>query len=179
MNTAGQTIPDVSQSVIARFLLKMIDVFGSCAVLALDDDLIIGVLWFYPHWIKQRIRGPICIQGDNYDSLVSFDIDTFPDEVSLEEKILDIECMMVVRSEKIDYTGKGIGKGMISHLVSWARKNSWTKVLALAISDIKPLMLWSGMYTVSRYQAFGFEVVEGSSTINPGLLEGANSQKSG
>lgn len=176
---ASDTIPQVSQSVIERFLRKMVDSYGSCGVMALDGDTIIGVLWFYPLWIKEKFGGVVCIQGENYETLSHFGLNTIPGKEELPDRILWIECLMVVRSVIVDYTGRGIGKGMLEYLLGWAKENQWSRIRAQAIADIKPLMLWSGMYTVSRYQALGFEVVNGSSTTNPGLLEGANSQKSG
>jgi hypothetical protein len=87
--------------------------------------------------------------------------------------------MMVVRSESADYTGRGIGKGMIEHLIGWAKRNGWERIEAQAISDIKPLLLWYGAYAVVRYHALGFEVVEAETTTHPLLLEGAQSQKLG
>ncbi len=176
---AVNAIPQVSQDVVERFLRKMIEVYSACGVLALDGDIIIGVLWFYPQWIKRKFDGPICIQGENYDALTQFNLEAIPAEGVLSTKTLCIECMMVVRSEHADYTGRGIGKGMIEHLIAWARQNRWTRIEAHAISDIKPLMLWAGSYTVARYQALGFKVVAGKTTTDPGLLQGANSQKLG
>jgi GNAT superfamily N-acetyltransferase len=176
---AAHAIPQVSQDIVEHFLRKMVEVYGSCGVLALDKDKIIGVLWFYPRWIKDKFGGPVCIQGENYDTLTQFDLEAVPAKGALPTKTLYIECMMVVRSEQADYTGRGIGKGMIEHLIAWAKQNHWTRIEAQAISDIKPLMLWAGTYTVARYQALGFEIMEGATTTNPGLLEGANSQKFG
>jgi GNAT superfamily N-acetyltransferase len=179
MADAANAIPQVSQEVVERFLRKMVEVYGSCGVLALDGDIIVGVLWFYPQWIKQKFGGPICIQGENYEALTQFNLEAVPAMEAMPTKTLHIECMMVVRSERADYTGRGIGRGMIEHLITWARQNHWTRIEAQAISDIKPLRLWAGAYTVARYQALGFEIVEGAVTTNPGLLEGANSQKLG
>ncbi len=176
---ALNTIPQVSQDVVEHFLRKMVEVYSACGVLALDGDGIIGVLWFYPQWVKEQFNGPICIQGENYNALTQFNLETIPSREALPTQTLHIECMMVVCSEHTDYTGRGIGKGMIEYLISWAKSNHWKRIEAHAISDIKPLMLWSGSYTVARYQALGFEVMEGATTANPGLLEGANSQKLG
>ena len=176
---AVNVIPQVSQEIVERFLRTLVKIYGSCGVLALDGDTIIGVLWFYPQWLKQKFGGPICIQGENYDALTAFDILTMPQIYALPSKTLHIDCMMVTRSESADYAGRGIGKGMIQQTIAWAKQNGWARIEAQAISDIKPLMLWAGAYTVARYQALGFEIVEGKNTTNPGLLEGANSQKLG
>lgn len=176
---ACETIPEVSREVVESVLRKVVASYGSCGVLALDGDTIIGVLWFYPRWLKQRFDGPICIQGENYDTLATFDLATMPDVDSLPDRTLHIECMMLVRSEEADYTGRGIGKGMVKQAIAWAREHGWTRIEARATSDMKPLMLWTGQYTVTRYQALGFEIVAGETTTQPMLLEGANSQKLG
>ncbi len=176
---AANTIPQVSQEVVERFLRRMIEMYGSCGVLALDGDVIVGVLWFYPRWVKERFDGPICIQGENYEALTQFESESIPQKETLPAKMLHVECMMVVRSGDVDYTGRGIGKGMVKYLIVWAKRNHWTRIEAQAISDIKPLMLWSGAYTVARYQALGFERVEEETTTNPALLEGARSQRQG
>jgi GNAT superfamily N-acetyltransferase len=176
---ATEAIPQVSQEVVERFLRRMLAAYGSCAVLALDGDLIVGVLWFYPQWVKQQVGGPICIQGENYDALTRFDTEPVPDRDALPTRTLHIECMMLLRSERAKYTERGIGRGMIEHLIAWARRDGWARIEARAIPDIKPLRLWAGAYTVARYRALGFEVVPGRTTTDAGLLEGAKSQQLG
>jgi hypothetical protein len=68
---------------------------------------------------------------------------------------------------------------MVTTLVAWAKDNGWKRIIATAIPDIKPLILWHGSYSVERYKALGFRVTEETSNTEIGLLDAANSQQLG
>lgn len=174
---ARQAIPDVSQEVVEGWVSTAVARFGSCAVLAVDDAQIVGVLWFYPAEVKQLFGGPICVQGDNYDALRDFDPADLPPQEQLTDLTLEIECVMLARAPTADYTGRGLARRMVLHLIDWARERGWARIAARTIPEIQPLLLWYGAYSVDRYRALGFRVT--GDELCPGLLEGADSQKAG
>jgi GNAT superfamily N-acetyltransferase len=153
-------------------------------VLVLDGGYIVGVLWFYPEKVIERLGAghSTCIQeGHNVEAIARLSLESLPSMEDLPVKSLRIACMMVVREYnkvkvKTDYAGLGIGRHMVETLITWVKDNGWKRIIASAIPDIKPLLLWTGSYSVERYKALGFRVIE---TTEKGLLEGANSQKEG
>lgn len=177
-------LPEVSQDIVETFLRAMINRYGSCAVLVLDGSYIVGVLWFYPEIVIEQLAGhSACIQeGHNVEAIARLHLESLPLMEDLPDKTLHIKCMMVVREYdkskvKTDYAGRGIGRRMVETLITWAKDNGWKRIIAKAIPDIKPLLLWTGTYSVERYKALGFRVIE--ETTEKGLLEAANSQKLG
>jgi len=183
LDGASSVCPEISQDTVESFLKFMIKQYGSCAVLVLDDGLIIGVLWFYPEIVSKQLSEGYCIQQEhNVEAIERLDLESLPSMEDLPDKSLQIECMMVVRQYdkfkvKTDYTGRGIGKRMVETLVAWAKDNGWKRIIATAIPDVKPLLLWTGSYSMERYKALGFHVIKEITEV--GLLEGARSQKSG
>jgi len=187
LDGASSALPEVSQDAVETFLKVMINKYGSYAVLVLDGDHIVGVLWFYPEIVSEQlgVGHTACIQEEhNVEAIARLDLESLPSMEDLPDKSLRIECMMVVHEYdkskvKTDYTGRGIGKRMVKTLVAWAKDNGWKRIIARAIPDIKPLLLWSGSYSVERYKALGFRVIEETTDTGIGLLETANSQKLG
>lgn len=185
LDRASSTLPKVSQDVVVTFLKVMVNKYGSCAVLVLDGDDIVGVLWFYPEIVSEQLgaRHSACIQDEkNVEAIARLDLESLPSMEDLLDKSLRIECMMVVHEYdkskvKTDYTGRGIGKRMVETLIAWAKDNGWKRIIATAISDVKPLLLWSGSYSVERFKALGFHVINEITEV--GLLQGARSQKLG
>ena len=185
LDSASLAIPEVLQDAVEMFLRVMINRYGSCAVLVLDGDYIVGVLWFHPDIIKEKLgegHTP-CIQEEhNVEAIANLDLESLPSMEDLPDKSLRIECMMLVHEYdkskvKTDYTGRGIGRRMVETLIEWAKDNGWKRIMARAIPDIKPLLLWKGSYSVERYRALGFRVI--ATDTGMGLLEAANSQKLG
>ena len=185
LDGASSALPEVSQDIVETFLRVMINRYRSCAVLVLDGGYIVGVLWFYPEIVREQLGAGhwACIQEKrNVEAIARLSLESLPSMADLPDKSLRIECMMVVHEYnkskvKTDYTGLGIGRRMIETLVGWAENSGWKRIVARAIPDIKPLLLWAGSYSVERYKALGFRVIE--ETKDTGLLEAADSQKLG
>jgi GNAT superfamily N-acetyltransferase len=187
LDGASSALPEVSQDAVEAFLKAIIDKYGSCAVLVVDGESIVGVLWFYPDIVREQLGAEhaACIQEEHRaEAIARLNLESLPSKEDLPDISLRIECMMVVREYdqskvKTDYTGRGIGKRMVKTLVAWAKDHGWKRIIANAIPDIKPLLLWHGSYSVERYKALGFRVTEETSDAGMGLLDAANSQKLG
>jgi hypothetical protein len=57
LDDASSVLPEVSQDAVETFWKAMIDKYGSCAVLVLDGEDIVGVLWFYPDIVREQLGG--------------------------------------------------------------------------------------------------------------------------
>ena len=203
----GKTDPNVSEEIVKQLLNVAIEKYSSCAVLAIDTELqnaIIGLLFFYPKILFDIFNGAYpCIQDPKElnkfkpirDKIISAPIfDEFKDK----DKILRIACMQVVgkpgkirinsledplnekkKLEYMPYISKGIGDGMLSKLISWARDNGWKKIQSNAIPDVKPLKLWWGNQSLNGFLKRGFTIIKGSEQTHEEVLEAANNMKKG
>lgn len=214
----GKTVPEVSEEIVKQILNSAIDKYGSCAVLAVDIDLlnaVVGLLFFYPKIFfdifNRKILTDIqdyhmthpCIQDPkelNKIKPVLNKIISAPsfNELEDKDKILYIECMQVVRKsgrknihyredpsskrkliEYFPYISKGIGDGMLTKLISWARDSGWKKIQSSAIPDVKPLRLWWGNQSLSGFLKRGFSIIKGSEQFHEQVLETVSNMKKG
>jgi hypothetical protein len=203
----GQTVSNVSDEIVKQILNAAIEKYRSCAVLAVDNDLhnaIIGVLFFYPKiFIDNFFGARCCIQDPKELNKIKPILDKIISAPTFEEfkdkdKILCIECMQVVGKsgkrripsledssnklkiiEYMSYTSRGIGDGMLTKLISWARDSGWKKIQSTAIPDVKPLRLWWGNQSLNGFLKRGFKIIKGSEELHEEVLEGVNSMKKG
>ncbi|MHA2009752.1 MAG: hypothetical protein ACXABO_06585 [Promethearchaeota archaeon] len=203
----GKTVPNVSEEIVKQIFNAAIAKYGSCAVLAIDSELhnaVIGLLFFYPKVFYDVFNeAHPCIQDQkelnkiraNLDKIIS--APSF-DELKEKDKILCIECMQVVgKSGKVNiysredpsnnrksieykpYTSQGIGDGMLTKLISWAREFGWKKVQSTAIPDVKPLRMWWGNQSLNGFLKRGFTLIKGSEELHEEVLEAISSMKKG
>jgi len=203
----GNTVPEVSEEIVKQILYTAIEKYGSCAVLAIDTDLynaVVGLLFFYPKVFYDFFNGAHpCIQDPkelNKIQPVAGKLSSAPsfEELEDKDKILSIECMQVVSKsskkkinfdedslnkresiEYIPYTSRGIGDGMLTKLISWARNFGWKKIQSTAIPDVKPLKLWWGNQTVNGFLKKGFTIIKGSEEFHEEVLEAVTNMKNG
>jgi hypothetical protein len=62
LDKASSALSEVSQGAVETFLKAMITKYGSCAVLVLDENNIVGVLWFFPEIVNKQLGDSFCIQ---------------------------------------------------------------------------------------------------------------------
>jgi len=158
---------------MASFIKELCHLYGSCATLALDGDLIVGKIRFAPMQIDQMLNG-ICLQMEDYaHKIAKLDLANLPKREELKEQNLKIGCFQIAN----DYKGQGIVKQMLDETLTWARENNWKKLSASAIRHIPPLLNWSGMASKKALSERGFKVI--SEKHEPALLEAIESQKQG
>jgi len=178
----------IPQGMVKQFLLKICKLYGSCAVLAYDDENVVGLLRFYPKVVLDLLDDNagfrldcVCIQQRKSMKKIIDSLEKFPSIDSSFNKTIEIECFQVVshyhKGEAKDYGGMGISNNMLKELIEWAKLNDWDKIMARAINHITPLLLWAGMYSIKRYKNMGFRIV--NEDIDTGLREGVISQRNG
>lgn len=158
-------------------LAKLTDIYGSCAVIARDEEQIVGQLRFYPKAICKMVHpGPgFCMQqifpNGPADDFVEND---FPPLDRIGDKTLFVHCMMTGSSQQKDnpYQRKGLGSCMVRTLVDWARTKGWDAVEAHAYADLPCVYAITGQAGATFWAKLGFRVVE--STIEPAFAEGDN-----
>ena len=166
---AAESENGVRQGTIAEFLRAVCRAYGSCAVLAIDRNHVIGKLRFYPQKLVDMLEPGPCLQTpDHVRGIAAFDLESLPPKDSLSEKVLRIWCFQVLNDYKAmaegrpqrwpSYLRRGIGTTMLKKLIEWSRAEGWDEIHATAIPHIRPLMAWSAALSVERYRKLGFEV---------------------
>lgn len=111
--------------------LKLIDRFGTCGLLALDEDGVVGFVTFFPKTVARRL-GFYTLPGN--------------DEL---EKILVVGCLHMAEAKR----GCGIGSMLIDGVKDWATKGGYS--VLEAIGEGKPQYGW---HASAPFLHTGFEV---------------------
>ena len=149
---------------VARFLQAMCRTYGSCGILAIDGDAVVGHLRFYPAGLDDVAAGGFpCVQMDEIRALRDFDAGTLPPKNALAPAALRIHCFHVAGIDGASYRRRGIGTTMLETMIDWARAAGWEELRAGASEHIPPIYEWSGQMSVERYSRLGFRA-----TATPG-----------
>jgi GNAT superfamily N-acetyltransferase len=144
--------------------------YGSCGVMAVDGDIVIGKVRFYPRQVMDDIQA--CVQ-QNAERIAAFDPASLPSTASLDPAALCIHCVQVCE----EYRGQRVGTSMLEHVIDWAHAEGWTEVRATAIPPIGPLLEWCGGMNVDVYRRLGF--LEISRAVSPEHLEAVSNMRAG
>ena len=127
INVRGLTKEQLDRN--KKFLTRLIDVYGSCAMLAIEGDLVVGHARFYPQVICDQFQ--FCCQDPKYgitQHMVEMD---FPTIENPDDRILRIDCFLVHK----DYRRQGLTHSLINGVLEWAKTHDWKVVRAYASLD--------------------------------------------
>ncbi len=126
--------PDVRdlQQLRQKLYLELIDRFGTCGLVAVDEDGVAGFTTFFPKTIARRL-GFYTMPGD--------------DEL---ENTLVVACIHVTQSKR----GCGIGSTLIQGVKDWAAQRGYSVIEA--IGEGQPQYGW---HASAPFLSLGFEVV--------------------
>ncbi len=115
-----------------KFLSRLIDTYGSCAMLAKEGDFVVGQARFYPQVIFDLIgQQYICCQDPDYgvtEQMADMDL---PKIENPDDRILRIHCWLIHK----DYLGRGISNALLDGILEWAQSHGWKVVKAYAGPD--------------------------------------------
>ncbi len=153
-------------------LEKIIDTYGSCAILAWAGEEVVGSLRFYPRWMITKDQRGLCMHQD-YPSgpgepLLTTD---FPDLTDLADKTLLIHCMMAGPALKEDnpYRRHGLASRMVDILCDWARDRGWEAVEATAYESLDIVYDTFGQAGREFWEKRNFRLIR--TEIEPALTE--------
>jgi len=112
-----------------KFLARLIDTYGSCAMLAMEDDSVVAHARFYPQTIYNQFK--FCCQDPNHAITQEMVRMKLPPLENPAARILRITCIFV----HMDYQGQGLSHKLIDAILKWAKSNAWKSVRCLAYSD--------------------------------------------
>jgi len=166
-----ETVSDIPYGTVVKTLQGISGRYGTCGVMAIDDDMVLGKIRAYPQALVDRVTYPCVQQEAAIRPVVDLDLSTLP---TLNEcPVLHIYCMQVASA----YSGHSIVGAMLDALIEQAKDAGWQELRARAISSIPPLMNWCGQLSRGALAKRGFRVI--GSSISPGLCEGVVSQRAG
>ena len=144
-------------------LRKIIDTYGTCAMLARDGEQVVGFLRFYPKVLcSMEGAGEMCLQQAFPAGPSERFVETeFPPLDEIQDKTLTVHCMAVgsPHQNQNPYQRKGVGTRMVRELIRWAKEREWESIEAEAYQDIDILYAYTGNAGKSFWEKLGFGLV--------------------
>jgi GNAT superfamily N-acetyltransferase len=112
-----------------KLLARLIDTYGSCAMLAMEGDSVVAHARFYPETIYNQFK--FCCQDPNHAITQEMVEMKLPPLANPAERILRITCFLVHE----DYRGQGLSHKLIDAILEWAKNNAWKSVRCFAYPD--------------------------------------------
>ncbi len=144
-------------------LRKLIQTYGTCAIVARDGDQVVGQLRFYPKVVRAMHGGYLCLQQDPPEGPADeFADNDFPELAAIEDKTLSVHCLMTGSSQQAEnpYQRKGIGTRMAKILIQWAGANGWEHIEADAFEDIPLVYEITGSAGYTFWEKLGFYIAD-------------------
>ncbi|MDP2898445.1 MAG: GNAT family N-acetyltransferase [bacterium] len=157
IETAPANIPGLLEGQFERnrrFLTRVIDAYGSCGMLAMDREFVVGHVRFYPQAICDQHR--FCCQDPNNAIKQEMVEMNLPKIENPAKRILRIDCILVHE----DYRGRGLSHALLDGVLEWAREHNWTAVRAWASPDNYWLASQICAPMLRTYLKHGFEKAE-------------------
>lgn len=152
------------RAVNVPLLKKLIETYGTCAILAKDGDLVVGTLRFYPKILFSdgSISGFCLQQGPPYGPSESSAVRELPLLEDIDDKTLKVHCMMTgsPKQKENPYKRKGIGTRMACELIRWAKEKGWERIEATAYEEVEIMYAIFGAAGKSFWEKLGFSVVK-------------------
>lgn len=117
MRIGGELVPTENFRVLNE---KMIERYGTTAILAIDNNLVIGFVNFYPTWCPHF---DLC-QDEQIDEAMDH-LDEIDNPSSCDDPALHVRCLMV----RHQYRGNNLAVGLLEYLKEWAKANGWRKIV--------------------------------------------------
>jgi GNAT superfamily N-acetyltransferase len=144
-------------------LRKLIQTYGTCAIVARDGDQVVGQLRFYPKVVCAMNGGCLCLQQDPPAGPADgFTDNDFPEPAAIEDKTLSVHCLMTGSSQQTEnpYQRKGIGTRMAKTLIQWAGANGWEHIEADAFEEIPWIYEITGSAGYTFWEKLGFYIAD-------------------
>ena len=123
------SLPEGQSNRNKKLLARLIDTYGSCAMLAMEGDSVVAHARYYPETIYNQFK--FCCQDPNHavtQEMVEMKLPSLADPA---ERILRITCFFVHK----DYQGQGLSHKLIDAILEWAINNAWRGVRCFAYPD--------------------------------------------
>ncbi len=145
-------------------LEKLTKTYGSCAIIARDEDEVVGTLRFYPKALCScdESGAGFCLQQRSpFGPAEDLGARDLPRIEELEDKTLFVHCLMVAApgDDPARYRRRGLASRMVRELVRWAVAAGWQAIEATAYEELPTLYAISGVAGRRFWEPLGFRVV--------------------
>jgi len=137
-----------------KFLARLIDTYGSCAMLAMEGDSVVAHARFYPQTIYNQFK--FCCQDPNHAITQEMVEMKLPPLANPAERILRITCFFVHK----DYQGQGLSHKLIDAILEWAKSKAWKSVRCFAYQDNYWLSSEMSTPMLRTFGKHGFKKIE-------------------
>jgi len=137
-----------------KFFTRLIDAYGSCAMLVWDDDYVVAHARFYPQIIYDKFK--FCCHDPNYAITREIAEIELPPLTSPAERTLRITCFFIY----MDFRGQGLSHKLIDAIIKWAQDNSWRSIRCYAYQENHWLSSEMCKPMLSTYRKHGFKKIE-------------------
>lgn len=128
-------IPGLPKEQIDRnkvFLTRLIETYGSCAMLAIDGEYVVGHTRFYPEIVYSNSgKKHICCQDTASPVTVDMTEMEMPKVGDMADRTLCISCWFI----HADYRNRGLSHALLQRIVEWARDHGWATIRSSAAAD--------------------------------------------
>ena len=112
-----------------ELLARLIDTYGSCAMLAMEGDSVVAHARFYPQIVYDQFN--FCCQDPNHAITQEMVEMKLPPLANPAERVLTIACFFVHK----DYRGQGLSHKLIDGIVEWGKNHAWKSIRCVAYQD--------------------------------------------
>ncbi len=157
MSTGIPSLPKEQLDRNKLFMIRLIDMYKSCAMLAIENGYVVGHVRFYPQIVFDRTRRKgICCQDPNASITQQMLETDFPAKENLSDRTLGIHCWLVHK----DYRGQGLSHALLENLLEWARNNDWNVIKASASYDNHWISSQACALMLRTYMKYGFQKIK-------------------
>ncbi len=115
-----------------KFLARLTDTYGSCAMSAMEKGFVVAHARFYPQIIFELAgKEYICCQEPKFAPTQQMVEMVLPEMDNITDRTLRIHCWHVHK----DYRSQGLSHALLDGILQWAQNHGWKVVRASAASD--------------------------------------------
>ena len=118
MRVGGNMTPTKNFEILSK---RMIESYGTTAILAMDKDLVVGFVDFCPQWCPRyyMCSDELIDKGINH-------LDEIENPPLNSDAVLYVNCLMI----KEQYRGNKLSIQLLEYLKRWAKEHGWRKIVA-------------------------------------------------
>jgi len=159
-NIETKSIKGLSRDQLDRnktFLARLADVYGSCAMVAIEKECVVAHARFYPRIVFDRAGiKHFCCQQPQYGVTQQMREMELPELDKITDQTLVIECWHVHKN----YQSQGIGNALLDGIVEWAQQHGWKTVKASAAPDNYWVSAQACTLMLRTFIKHGFRIVK-------------------
>lgn len=142
---------------IAAYFRKVMEAYGTSAIMAWQGKTLVGVLPFMPmNCGLPKMSFCLCAPADEQTPLERIAQAQAISFAELTPKVIYIECLSV----NWNLYRKGIGSGMARYLVDWAREQGWDRIEGVTFASPAGDDAYRWIPSIQFWEQAGFECGE-------------------